>query len=125
MSGIDRSYNPNQLAPVVEFALQTQNGVLFHFVDKSWYGATEWLWDFGDGNTSAFHSPVYTYVENGTYTVSLTATNQFGSNTATQQVTIKGSGNWLIKDDGEKFTVNLIGDGETTYGEGGLGLDNV
>lgn len=125
MSGIDRSYNPNRLAPAVEFALQTENGVTFHFVDKSSYGGNQWLWDFGDGNTSAYHSPVYTYVENGKYQVSLTVTNQYGTSTATQEVVIKGSGNWLIQDNGEKFTVNIIGDGETTYGEGGLGLDNL
>lgn len=127
MGQIDRSYNPKQLVPAVEFALQSENGVLFHCVDKSWYGPTEFLWEFGDEEetTSAYHNPVFTYTKNGTYTVKLTATNQYGSASAEQQVTIKGNGQWLIQDDGTKFTVNLIGDGETTSGEGGLGLDNI
>jgi len=34
---------------------------------------TAWLWDFGDGATSANQNPVHTYTAPGTYTVSLTA----------------------------------------------------
>jgi len=40
-----------------------------------------WLWDFGDGMTSAAYEPVHTYDSPGTYTVSLTAV------TATQSAT--------------------------------------
>jgi PKD repeat protein len=35
--------------------------------------AVDYLWDFGDGYTSEFASPVYSYDEPGTYTVTLTA----------------------------------------------------
>lgn len=42
-----------------------------------------WLWDFGDGTTSDRQNPTHTYTANGDYTVSLTATNQYGSNTKT------------------------------------------
>jgi hypothetical protein len=38
-------------------------------------GATTYAWDFGDGNTSSTTSPVHTYSNSGTYTVTLTATN--------------------------------------------------
>jgi len=37
--------------------------------------ATDYLWDFGDGNTSYEESPVYNYTANGTFTVTLTASN--------------------------------------------------
>ncbi len=53
------------------------------FSDNSTPVPTSWLWDFGDGNTSTDQNPIHTYVQNGTYTVSLTATNQYGSNTHT------------------------------------------
>jgi PKD repeat protein len=46
-------------------------------------GATSYLWDFGDGITSADQNPVHTYVNEGFYTVSLTATNSNGSNSMT------------------------------------------
>ena len=53
------------------------------FTDTSTNTPTSWLWDFGDGTTSTVQNPVHAYSE-GTYTVSLTATNAAGSNTATK-----------------------------------------
>ena len=48
-----------------------------------------YLWDFGDGTTStSMDISSKTYPNPGTYTVSLTATNIYGSNTYTQQVTV-------------------------------------
>lgn len=37
--------------------------------------ATEYLWDFGDGNSSTEANPTYTYTDPGCYTVSLRASN--------------------------------------------------
>jgi len=37
-----------------------------------------WLWDLGDGNSSALQSPSHTYVADGSYTVSLTIESGFG-----------------------------------------------
>ena len=43
------------------------------------------LWDFGDGNTSDQTNPLHTYTVAGTYTVSLTVTNDFeGTTTETK-----------------------------------------
>lgn len=47
-------------------------------------GATSWSWDFGDGNTSALQAPSHTYSSSGSYTVTLIATNQYGSDTLTR-----------------------------------------
>lgn len=49
------------------------------FTDASTNGATSWNWNFGDGTTSTLQSPTHIYTANGTYTVTLTATNQYGS----------------------------------------------
>lgn len=48
------------------------------FTDMSYNAPTSWLWDFGDGTTSALQHPVHFYATDGVYTVSLTATNSYG-----------------------------------------------
>ena len=45
-------------------------------------------WDFGDGSTSNLMNPNKTYTSPGVYNVSLTATNNNGSNTFSSQVTV-------------------------------------
>ncbi|MFQ5446514.1 MAG: PKD domain-containing protein, partial [Saprospiraceae bacterium] len=50
--------------------------------------ATSYEWDFGDSQTSTEENPVHTYANDGTYTVTLTATNECGSVTTTQEVTV-------------------------------------
>lgn len=47
----------------------------FEFVNES-LGATDYLWDFGDGDTSNAVSPIYTYGDTGTYFVELKAINR-------------------------------------------------
>ena len=54
------------------------------FTDNSTGAPVSWLWDFGDGQTSALQSPSHTYAASGTYTVSLTATNACGSDLFTR-----------------------------------------
>jgi hypothetical protein len=51
-----------------------------------------WHWDFGDGTTSDIQNPAHTYGADGEYAVSLTATNQYGSDTKTMPAYI-GVGN--------------------------------
>jgi len=51
------------------------------FVDQSTGLPTSWLWNFGDEQTSTEQNPAHIYSKEGTYTVTLTAKNQFGQNT--------------------------------------------
>ncbi len=53
------------------------------FVNSS-TGATDYLWDFGNGATLTVISPTYTYVQPGVYTVTLTASGPGGSDTLTR-----------------------------------------
>ena len=53
------------------------------FTDLSGNAPSSWLWDFGDGNTSTQENPVHIYANNGTYTVQLTVTNNYGSDSFT------------------------------------------
>jgi len=68
-----------------------------NFTDLSTESPHTWAWDFGDGNISSEKSPVHNYTANGTYTVSLTVTNDGGSNTTVKTdyitVFIKGDFN--------------------------------
>lgn len=41
-------------------------------------GAVSWLWNFGDGNTSAVQNPAHTYVTEDSFTVTLTVMNVVG-----------------------------------------------
>jgi len=59
------------------------------FNDTSLGNPTSWNWDFGDSSTSASRNPSHTYTHIGSYTVSLNATNAYGSDTITQWDYIK------------------------------------
>ena len=70
--------------PVADFSADITSGtapLAVNFTDQSTNIPTSWLWDFGDGGTSTQPNPSHTFNNEGTYTVSLTATNQYGSNT--------------------------------------------
>ncbi len=50
--------------------------------------ASSFTWDFGDGNTSTDKEPTHTYAEVGSYTVSLTVDNDFGSDNVSKEVAV-------------------------------------
>ncbi len=54
------------------------------FTDASTNSPTSWSWTFGDGGTSTLQNPSHTYTAEGTYTVVLTATNAYGSDSETK-----------------------------------------
>lgn len=75
--------NPStQIAvPIPQFTVNTTIGKpekVFSFSDMSTNEPIEWLWDFGDGSTSAMQNPDHHYLYTGIYTVSLTAKNSLG-----------------------------------------------
>jgi PKD repeat protein len=74
--------------PVADFVGDPTSGfapLTVYFTDKSTGSPTSWDWDFGDGvGTSAEQNPVYTYNNPGIYTVTLIATNAYGSDTETK-----------------------------------------
>jgi len=50
--------------------------------------ATSYLWDFGDGSTSTETNPTHTFASDGNFTVSLTATNELGTNVKTVDIMV-------------------------------------
>jgi len=73
--------------PVANFSATPTSGTLpleVTFTDESSNAPTSWSWAFGDGATSTAQHPVHTYSTAGTYTVTLTATNDDGTDAATK-----------------------------------------
>nr|WP_121269656.1 PKD domain-containing protein [Pedobacter schmidteae] len=69
----------------------------FRFQDQSTNNPTIWEWDFGDGTGSALRNPSHTYLDTGTYKVTLKTINQQGCFTTTfKNVTIKGVPGYLF-----------------------------
>jgi len=77
--------NLSSVAPGANFSadVDTTCRGLVNFLDLSTNGPTQWGWDFGDGTTSTLQNPSHTFTLSGDYTVELTATNGFGSDTLT------------------------------------------
>ena len=83
--------------PVADFSGTPTSGTVpltVVFTDLSTGAPTSWSWDFGDGGTSSVQNPTYTYNSEGTYNVTLTATNANGSNalTLTGYITVSPDG---------------------------------
>jgi PKD repeat protein len=81
-------YSSAPVPPTADFAGDPTSGyapLTVQFTDMSTGNPTSWSWDFGDGvGTSAAQNPSYTYDNFGTYTVSLTVTNAYGSDVETK-----------------------------------------
>jgi PKD repeat protein len=91
------NFGAGPVAPVAAFTFEA-TGLEVAFTDTSTNDPTTWAWDFGDGaGTSDMQNPTYTYAADGTYTVSLTATNAGGSDTTTMDVTVADVGPVLDK----------------------------
>jgi PKD repeat protein len=71
--------------PVANFSAAPTSGnedLLVTFTDLSTgAGLSSWTWDFGDTGASALQHPTHTYVDPGTYTVSLTVVGSAGNDT--------------------------------------------
>jgi len=52
------------------------------------YNVSEWMWDFGDGDTSTAIHPTHTYSTPGTYTVQLIASNNCYADTISMNITV-------------------------------------
>jgi gliding motility-associated-like protein len=75
--------------PIAKFGFipDCNNRLQFAFKDSS-IGATDWLWEFGDGNTSTEQNPVHTYSTYSAYSVKLTVTNGSCTHSITKPVNV-------------------------------------
>jgi PKD repeat protein len=84
--------------------LQGPKNLSVQFTDESQPNGspiTAWLWDFGDGDTSAAQNPLHLYTQAGLKTVSLTVTNENGVNIRTEvdfiNVAARSNEEWIAQ----------------------------
>ncbi len=100
---------------------------------------TTWAWDFGNGETSSVQNPQHTFHAPGSYLVTLTVTNAYGSSTASMtiivvaSVIVDGGGNsylnghrigWYIVDTEQHRVLVYTNAGEFITQFGGFGTGN-
>lgn len=82
---------PANVAPTAEFS-SVEAGLQSTFTDESTDSdgtIASWAWNFGDSNTSTEQNPVHTYATSGTYSVTLTVTdNDGGTDDVQHDVTV-------------------------------------
>jgi PKD repeat protein len=90
---ISKDFIVEETGTLVDFAFANQcEGDQTLFTNNSIGGATGFLWDFGDGQTSTLSNPSHIFPSNGNYNVQLTASNAAGcANTKVSPITIASS----------------------------------
>lgn len=74
--------------PLANFSVDSEvcSASPVNFMDQSCNGE-EYLWEFGDGETSTLANPSHTYTAPGDYSITLTVTNGCGTDTAMRDIT--------------------------------------
>lgn len=80
-------YDPD---PIAAYSFVV-NGYQGQFSNTS-SAATNYYWDFGNGNTSVASNPLYVFPDTGLFSVRLIAFNECGSDTFTQGIYIQSTG---------------------------------
>ena len=130
--GVDTICQPvtiNCPVPTPAFSF-TSAGLTTDFTDGSTVSSgANYLWDFGDGNTSTQTDPTHVYAASGTYTVCLTTMDMCGADSTCQTVVVNDCTNPIAdftitdNDPSYDFTNSSTTTGTTTYswnmGDGG------
>ena len=85
----------DKVLPVANFNANPTSGpapLSVRFTDRS-QNATGWNWNFGDGNTSIAKNPINTYSKAGNYTVTLTVSNENGTNSKILEIIVQKAQN--------------------------------
>jgi PKD repeat protein len=75
------------MTPAAGFSAAPREGTAplsVRFTDLSRGSPDQWSWNFGDGSGASEKNPAHMYLDPGDYSVSLTVSSQFGSNTRIQ-----------------------------------------
>jgi uncharacterized protein (TIGR02145 family) len=83
------------------------------FFDQSTNNPTSRTWDFGDGTTGTGLNPVHTYLKAGTYSIKLTVSNTYGTDSLTKcnYITISSKADTVVSDfDGHVYGTVKIGE---------------
>ncbi len=80
-------WNVGKFLPVANFSYTNSNNYTVNFTNLS-TDAINYIWDFGDGNTSTLANPTHTYGASGTYNITLKAIQCNLNNTINYPITI-------------------------------------
>lgn len=83
---------PSVIIPVAAFTASPTSGnapLNVAFADASIGSPTSWKWSFGDGTDSTERNPTHTYSAAGSYTVTLAASNENGTNSASSTIVVQ------------------------------------
>jgi hypothetical protein len=89
--GFDMAIPPANEPPTADFSLDSHGlGITCTDLSTDPDGTiVSWAWDFGDGGTDTAQNPNHTYAADGTYSVTLTATDSGGARSSkTRSVTV-------------------------------------
>lgn len=95
--------------PVANFNISDNTpplGVSVQFTDVSTNSPNAWLWDFGDGYTSAEKNPIHVYTSPGTHNVQLIAITCIASDTISKSVLVQGAPTYSITPDSIHVSVS-------------------
>ena len=112
---VDDSINENQpIANFIANQIYTSPDSLVQFTGLSSNAPDTWFWDFGDGETSFSQNPSHIYSTSGAYTISLTVTNGYGTDTESKSDYINvmsgsGESDMLTDYDGNTYSTIKIG----------------
>jgi PKD repeat protein len=84
IAGIQAIYGVCSDPPVADFSGSPTSGLAalnVDFTDLSTGGVSSWKWYFGDGDSSTVQHPSHTYIDTGSYDVTLTVTGPGGEDT--------------------------------------------
>lgn len=96
----------NDETAIAQFSIDQDNEVL-QLWNESWR-ATSYEWDFGDGITSTDEHPAHNYINDGTFVITLIASNECGSDTLVQQVGVFTTG---VDEQEVDYLIRSLGDG--------------
>lgn len=126
---IEESPYPNACIELEGTTFQTGEDIQFTSCSSN---SESYLWEFGDEETSTLENPTHSYSDPATYTVSLTVTNEFGSNTTNAEISVINSGVLLYDgfEDYSDFSLSfgdwtqIDNDGQPTWGVSGITFTN-
>jgi PKD repeat protein len=97
---------PDSRAPVANFTMSRSSGaapLYIKFTDTSTGDPNSWKWSFGGLAWTSIRNPSVVFRAPGTYAVTLTARNAFGTSTATRNMTVTG------RQSGKGDAVSVVG----------------
>lgn len=108
--------------PVAGFGIDSTDCPNMQFADSTAGNPSTWSWDFGDGSgTSAMQSPMYSYTNNGVYTIQLISSNPCGVDTMEKTITV----NCIVGTDPIQFLPNVVLYPNPSNGQFAISFTNV